>query len=348
MFDSGITAETLITEIQNEADIAPDIPIENYVQWLNSVEQLLYSEVIKEQKKYTFDIASPLVKSEINLWPLFDNQTVGDIELTVTEDGKYKVHTTNGSDHAITGATFTKNITLPAGDYVLSDNGTAYYSAYDKRDYRTIIKDAVNGHIYAYLEPLDGSNDAKPFTLTKDTLVTLCVRVFPGAPFVNGYSYWPQLMRGSEKTPFVKPERRPSLVCGYPVYDSEAAVRFEDVHAVYVDGRQLIKTTLASGAVFADSYYKDDNHLGLRLLELPVDMTVVYAVRPRLKTPGTIITDTVKVPVEFIDLVKAKLRGEAYKLANEDSLAAKWLSDYNILLETFKMWAANKQPEFGL
>ena len=56
----------------------------------------------------------------------------------------------------------------------------------------------------------------------------------------------------------------------------------------------------------------------------------------------------VMVPLEFIDLVKAKLRGEAYKLANEDDIAAKWLNDYNILLETFKAWISEKSSNFGL
>ena len=59
-------------------------------------------------------------------------------------------------------------------------------------------------------------------------------------------------------------------------------------------------------------------------------------------------TDNVMVPLEFIDLVKAKLRGEAYKLANEDVLSAKWLNDYNILLENFKMWISEKNSNFGI
>ena len=65
-------------------------------------------------------------------------------------------------------------------------------------------------------------------------------------------------------------------------------------------------------------------------------------------TSGNFGTEHVKVPAEFIELVSAKLRGEACKLANEDALAAKWLSDYNVLLETFKTWIAGKQPSFGL
>ena len=54
------------------------------------------------------------------------------------------------------------------------------------------------------------------------------------------------------------------------------------------------------------------------------------------------------LPPELIDLAKAKLRGEAYKLANEDGLAAKWLNDYNVLLETFKVWIQSKAPAFGI
>ena len=54
------------------------------------------------------------------------------------------------------------------------------------------------------------------------------------------------------------------------------------------------------------------------------------------------------IPLEFIDLVKAKLRGEAYKLVNEDGIASKWLNDYNILLETFKLWITSKSSNFGI
>jgi hypothetical protein len=54
------------------------------------------------------------------------------------------------------------------------------------------------------------------------------------------------------------------------------------------------------------------------------------------------------LPAEFIELAKAKLRGESYKYANEDGLAAKWLNDYNALLETFKVWVQSKSANFGI
>lgn len=200
MFDSGISAKDLVEELKNtEIDIALDIPDETYGRWLDALQQLLYTDVIKEQKKITID--SPTSNP-------------------ITLDG------------------------------------------------------------------LEGSGENK--------------------------------------------------------------IRFEDIYAVYADGVQLKRTTLTSGAIFPNTYYKDNNCLGYNTELTPI--TIVYLVKPALVTTshGNVSDTKVMVPVEFIDLVKAKLRGEAYKLANEDNIAAKWLNDYNVLLETFKMWVSEKSPNFGI
>lgn len=199
MFNSGITAQELINQVKDEADIALPIADINYVMWINAAEQLLYTELIKEQRK---------------------------IELS--------------------------------------------------GDRKTLII----------------SDLAIPF--------------------------------------------------------GEAPIRFEDIHAVYADNAQLIKSTLASGNIFSNTYYKNNNSLVLSLKAKPQIITLIYYARPALKTEDNASTEYVKVPCEFTDLIKAKLRGEAYKIANEDALAAKWINDYNTLLEIFKAWLSDKQPEFGL
>ena len=205
MFDSGISVKALVDELKTtEVDIALEIPDATYVSWLNSLQQLLYTEIIKEQKKTT-----------------------------------------------------------------------------------------LQGTI---LNPVSLS------LIIKET-------------------------------------------------DEEAPI-FEDIYAVYADGVQLIKSSLTSGVIFPNTFFKDHNSIGFNVTQPITEMTIVHIVKPALVTVtshGNISEGiNVRVPIEFIDLVKSKLRGEAYKLANEDGLAAKWLNDYNTHLETFKAWIDEKSANFGI
>lgn len=150
------------------------------------------------------------------------------------------------------------------------------------------------------------------------------------------------------------PSSSPVSISSLSVPSGEAAIRFEDIYTVYAkygnhdEGTQLIKSTQASGVLFPDTFYKVQNDIGYNTKTRPTKLEIIYFVRPALKTTDNYSANKVMVPVEFIDLVKAKLRGEAYKVANEDELATKWLNDYNVLLETFKVWLAGKRPEFGM
>ena len=199
MFDSGISVKDLLKDLNAEVDIALDIPDATYVQWLNSLQQLLYTEFIKEQKKKI-------------LKPPFENNLI------------------NVSELAETG---------------------------------------------------------------------------------------------------------------------ENSPRFEDIHAVYADDTQLIKTSVASGVIFPNTFFRVTDKLAFNAT-VNKAITLIYHVKPELIDDTRTEDFNVMIPIEFIDLVKAKLRGEAYKLANEDSLAAKWLNDYNVLLETFKLWLSEKASNFGL
>ena len=209
MFNSGIAVKDLIEDLKTEVDIALEIPDTTYITWLNSLQQLLYSEVIKEEKE-----------------------------------------------------------------------------------------EAVDAYMMHY-SPAVG----KPDELVKLNPVSL-----------------------------------------------NAGIRFEDICAVYHNETQLKKSTLASGEIFPNTYFKNGNGLGYNVKDETPTLKIVYYVRPALvKIDDADYDNTnVMIPIEFIDLAKAKLRGEAYKLANEDALAAKWLNDYNTLLETFKAWIADKSPNFGI
>lgn len=132
---------------------------------------------------------------------------------------------------------------------------------------------------------------------------------------------------------------------------NESPIRFEDVYTVFADETQLIKSSLVSGIIFPNTYYKQGTDIGYNVSSTPAKLTIVYFVKPAIKTVSesdVIGTGNLMLPLEFIDLMKAKLRGEAYKLANEDSLAAKWINDYNVLLENFKAWISSRQAQFGM
>lgn len=122
--------------------------------------------------------------------------------------------------------------------------------------------------------------------------------------------------------------------------------RFEDIYTVYADNKQLAKVTAVGGETFPDTYWKQENNLYYNTTPTPDEVKVFYFIRPKLKTKTP--TETIKLPVEWVCIIRAKLRGEAYKLVNEDNAAAKWLNDYNVLMEQFKQYMAARNPEFGV
>ena len=351
MFDSGIKASELIEQIKDEADIAIPISDEVYISWLNALEQLLYSEIIKEQKKYMFSKYSSLFAPKLNFFPIFAAQTINDVIVTIDSPGTYRMSPTSKVSMTTSkGATLEAVITLPAGTYTLSDN--AKFNTTTTSHLGSLTAFTVAG---TFLADISSSPTAAgyTFTLNAETQVRLRFSIPAGTKFPSGdYVFSPQLEAGNTKTAFVRPiasyTELPHLVCSFPKNDDEADMRFEDVHAVYADSTQLIKSTLTSGAVFPNSYYRDDNKLAVNVVEFPEEFKVVYIVRPKLKTTSNYEITHVMLPAEFIDLAKAKLRGEAYKLANEYELSAMWLNDYNTLLETFKAWISGKQPKFGM
>ena len=176
------------------------------------------------------------------------------------------------------------------------------------------------------------------------------------------YVAWLNSLQQLIYTEIIKEQRKVEMVSSQNPIDissikpgtDEANVRFEDIYTIYADDVQLIRTTLTSGVIFPYTYYKDNNNIGYSTDEnntQPSKLTIVYIVRPALITvdeDDNIDDSKVMFPEEFIDIAKSKLRGEAYKLANEDLLASKWLNDYNVLLETFKVWIAEKTANLGM
>lgn len=129
---------------------------------------------------------------------------------------------------------------------------------------------------------------------------------------------------------------------------SESQAIVEDVIKIYADGNELSKASVISSVSlsgYARLWYKSGNTIGYSLPgSATADaLTVIYYIRPKIKTGA----ENINLPVEFIELVACRLRGEAYKLANDDGMAAKWLNDYNGYVEQFKAWMKAKNIIYG-
>lgn len=128
-----------------------------------------------------------------------------------------------------------------------------------------------------------------------------------------------------------------------------AACEFDDIVRFYIGEREFERSAAASGLVFGDNLYWTDYSGYVRFSavgEVEGNISVFHRLRPALKTAGT--SANVMLPPEFIELAGARLRAEAYKIANEDELAAKWMADYNNHLETLTIWArARNERRYG-
>lgn len=127
-------------------------------------------------------------------------------------------------------------------------------------------------------------------------------------------------------------------------------VAYDDIIKVFADANEVIKSGVIAAHNFPekDLFYTDYNgNLRLVLNETPENIIIIYRLRPAMKELNNLNELNIAVPKEFVDMVEARVRGEVYKVANEDGIAAKWLADYNTQLESFKLWASGKNKRYG-
>lgn len=124
-----------------------------------------------------------------------------------------------------------------------------------------------------------------------------------------------------------------------------------DIVAVFADQSELQRVSGGVGAILhgdRGAWYDTGEEMQLKFPVAPREILVAHAVRPERFSEETASGATVHVPAEFVPMILARLRGEMYKLCNEDNLAAKWLMDYNTEIENFKIWAARHGRKYGV
>lgn len=128
------------------------------------------------------------------------------------------------------------------------------------------------------------------------------------------------------------------------VPSDEDNVQFDDILHLYLDGDEYyalekVNATLATTYGSPCFYRGDDGDI---VIVNDTTTTTYYLIRRPRPAILTSVADTnnVPLPYEFVQLAIAKLLGEMYKAANDDVLSAKWLGEYNTILEDFKTWIA--------
>lgn len=129
--------------------------------------------------------------------------------------------------------------------------------------------------------------------------------------------------------------------------EGEDAAGYDDIVKVYGDGREYVRAGVISSVIFDGDksiYWQEGDTVKVSPIVEPDTVTVIRRVRPAKKTAAT---GVVMLPYEWLELLLSKLRGEAYKIANDDGQAAKWLNDYNSQMSSFSEWAAKRQERYG-
>ena len=138
------------------------------------------------------------------------------------------------------------------------------------------------------------------------------------------------------------------ILDGLYIPDGEDRVLASDVCNVYLDGLQVMHGSAEEGYLFAPEtavwHVSGEQEITVDGAEEGSAATVIYYARPERRNT---LEGNIALPDEFIELAASRLRGEAYRAANEDVLAAKWLGDYNQKLDAFQNWCDRRRPGGG-
>ena len=187
------------------------------------------------------------------------------------------------------------------------------------------------------------------------------ITVFPTIKPDNFYSWYNALMNmlygeviRDKVVLYTYPDEEDGTVDiqNIPVPDSGGIQLPQDIDKVYLVGeggkrRYIARSEYTDEAnLFNNTYYIRDNRIHIKSDMVTAEYVVIYAIyKPQPVTAKNAVLVNVELPIEFHDMIRAKLRGEAYKMCNEDSLAAKWFGEYNAALEDFKLWQQRRRPK---
>ena len=325
MFDSDIFVSDLISDVLSSADISSPVSENVIIESYNRTEQLLYSEIIKEQALasgflaesgiYDFDLAS------------------------VSKDGAAQLRYEDIVSCYVEGKELTptnlNSVKTMRNSFCKHDNNLCIHS---------------NGG------PIEIVYNVRPSIAEKSTsYISKCIPVLNFAKYYNDNDV---LCYADDKLIFyvlVTKLNLSALICEGANVDNVSVgnVTLKKVED-YID-----LDTFKNHSGFQFYYYNPDNgdfsfsylynnsgslddfkSYVLSDQNLSLNLLINYTEKISSKK-------TVKLPLEFVDMMRCKLKSDMYNFANDESNAAKWLDMYNNYLDNFKAFLLARTSTFG-
>lgn len=383
MFDSGISQKDLIDEVIKEMDVAENIPYSKYEYWYNSLIQLLYSEIVKEGQSRTVTVDIENNQADIRLEDI--NSGDGTIEVPRFEDvtavfvNGYELsrstfisgtHLRNsywskGSDSITIWTDYGEGdadveIRFNVRPKLLQETIKGSFTINDLQNYcetyeEQVPDDALTPINYKTIATIDLSRPINsrnhkliihhkgtglfgyPENYNVDENISsddLSITITDDKITVEFFKYTAFLSDGSDTGFGIYPRKY-----NYQIDESLSVinkVENEDIDNVY--GYYSDPYVIEADGKTIPVYGVYKGYKGW-LQEQQLTATIEYEY--------SFGDGVVPLPYEFTELVRCKLRGEAYKLINDDALAAKWIGEYNTLLENFKVYIASHGSMYG-
>lgn len=175
------------------------------------------------------------------------------------------------------------------------------------------------------------------------TSVSDDIAVFPAISMINYINWYNDVVQSIYKS-IIKPC---TLITVAAAKETERSGIDIPDNSVFPEGAQMyltkngIRRKLLRVDNERDLVFRDSVYIGEKIKINSDDITDAKLIIEVLTPPPIITEDNVSgtavpFPTEYHDMIKARLKGEALKLCNQDNTAAKWLNDFNAALEDFK------------
>ncbi len=125
-------------------------------------------------------------------------------------------------------------------------------------------------------------------------------------------------------------------------------IYYEDVYKVFsMNNNEFVRSTYGSLAPKGKRFYfKNNGKLFVNHYESGGIYRVMFYMRPKKITEANADTYIIPVPDGFLDVIRSKIRMEAFMLSGNITMANAWSDQHIINFESLKKWYSEKEANY--